>query len=302
MMTDRINISKVLLLMVAVMTVSSCAKPLAKFTLEREDARAPTNVTFDNQSEKAESYLWDFGDGNTSTESEPEHKYYLSGNYTITLKAMKGKKESMTTQTLAVEAPHDCTVEMETSLGNMTIKLYDETPKHRDNFIKLAETGYYDGLLFHRVIEGFMVQGGDPNSKNAKKGARLGSGGPGYTVPAEFTDQYAHVKGALCAARQGDNVNPEKASSGSQFYIVDGRDVSADVLDGMEKRKGIIYPAEVRTAYLENGGTPFLDQDYTVYGMVVKGLDVLDKIAQVKTSGADRPEEDVKILKVRVVK
>lgn len=299
---SKTNFSNMILLLVAAVSITSCAKPLAKFTLDSDDARAPTKVLFSNQSEKAETYLWDFGDGNTSTEAEPEHKYYLSGNYTITLKAKKGKKENMTSQTLQVEAPQDCTVEMETSLGNMTIKLYDETPKHRDNFIKLAETGYYDGLLFHRIIEGFMVQGGDPNSKGADQKARLGSGGPGYTVPAEFTDQYAHVKGALCAARQGDNANPEKASSGSQFYIVDGREVSADVLDGMEKRKGMVYPAEIRKAYEEFGGTPFLDQDYTVYGMVVKGLDVLDKIASVQTGAADRPVEDVKILKVRVVK
>jgi cyclophilin family peptidyl-prolyl cis-trans isomerase len=299
---SKTNFSNMILLLVAAVSIASCAKPLAKFTLDSDDARAPTKVLFSNQSEKAETYLWDFGDGNTSTEAEPEHKYYLSGNYTITLKAKKGKKENMTSQTLQVEAPQDCTVEMETSLGNMTIKLYDETPKHRDNFIKLAETGYYDGLLFHRIIEGFMVQGGDPNSKGADQKARLGSGGPGYTVPAEFTDQYAHVKGALCAARQGDNANPEKASSGSQFYIVDGREVSADVLDGMEKRKGMVYPAEIRKAYEEFGGTPFLDQDYTVYGMVVKGLDVLDKIASVQTGAADRPVEDVKILKVRVVK
>jgi len=296
------KIDKIIIFALAILLLASCAKPLAKFTLESDDNRAPSKVTFDNQSEKAESYLWDFGDGNTSTEENPEHKYFLSGNYTISLKASKGKKVNMTSQDIHIDAPQDCTVEMETTMGNMTIKLYDDTPKHRDNFIKLAETGFYDGLLFHRVIEGFMIQGGDPNSKGAKAGARLGNGGPGYTVPAEFTTKYAHVKGALSAARQGDGVNPEKKSSGSQFYIVHGREVKGSVLDGMEKRKNMVYPMDVREKYLEQGGTPFLDQDYTVYGQVIKGLDIIDKIAATKTEKSDRPSEDVKIIKVRVVK
>jgi len=294
-----INITTLVLLAIL---ITSCAKPIAQFAIQGDDRRAPSELTFDNKSEKAETYLWDFGDGNTSDEISPEHKYYLSGNYTVTLTAKKGKKETMTSQDILIEAPQDCTVEMETTHGTMTIKLYDDTPKHRDNFIKLAETGYYDGLLFHRVIEGFMIQGGDPNSKGATANTRLGSGGPGYTVAAEFTPKYAHVKGALCAARQGDNVNPEKRSSGSQFYIVDGKQVTADVLKSMEKRLGITYPQDVADAYIEQGGTPFLDQGYTVYGMVIEGLDVIDKIAAVAKDKADRPTEDVMIKKVRVVK
>jgi len=294
--------TKALLLLSSIVIISSCAKPLAKFAINADDKRAPSSISFDNQSEKAETYFWDFGDGNTSEEANPEHKYYLSGNYKITLKAQKGKKVNMTSQDILIDAPQDCTVEMETTHGNMTIKLYDDTPKHRDNFIKLAETGYYDGLLFHRVIDGFMIQGGDPNSKGAKSGARLGSGGPGYTVPAEFTPKYAHVKGALCAARQGDNVNPDKNSSGSQFYIVHGKAVTEEVLKSMERRNNMEYPDEVVEQYLKNGGTPFLDQGYTVYGMVVEGLDIIDKIAGVSKDRSDRPTEDVKILKVRVVK
>ncbi len=290
------------LFVMVVLMMASCAKPLAKFAIEADDKKAPSKIVFNNSSEKAESYLWDFGDGKTSTEVSPEHKYYLSGKYNVKLIAKKGKKMSETVQAIVIDPPHDCLISMETNYGAMTVRLYDGTPKHRDNFIKLAEQGYFDGLLFHRVIEGFMVQGGDPNSKNAKPGSRLGSGGPGYTVPAEFSEEYAHVKGALAAARTGGPSNPKKASSGSQFYIVHGQKATEDVIESMETRKGIKYTDEAKAAYLNNGGTPFLDQDYTVFGIVEKGLDIVDIIAGVKTDGSDRPEKDVKIIKVRVIK
>lgn len=282
--------------------LTSCAKPLAKFTVQDEDKKAPSTIIFTNNSEKAESYIWDFGDGNTSTEESPEHRYFLSGKYDVKLTAKKGKKESVMEKELIIDPPQDCLVSMETSMGSITIRLYDGTPKHRDNFIKLAESGFYDGLLFHRVIDGFMIQGGDPNSKNAKPGQRLGTGGPGYTIPAEFTEEYAHVKGALSAARQGDQVNPKRNSSGSQFYIVHGQKANADVLNNMEARKGIKYSDDIRATYMNQGGTPFLDQDYTVFGIVEKGLDIIDKIAATGTDSSDRPKEDIKIVKVRVIK
>jgi peptidyl-prolyl cis-trans isomerase B (cyclophilin B) len=177
----------------------------------------------------------------------------------------------------------------------MTAELYDATPQHRDNFIKLAEAGYFDSLLFHRVIEGFMIQGGDPNSKNAAPGIPLGSGGPGHTVPAEFVDSLIHVKGAIAAARTGDNVNPEKRSSGSQFYIVHGSPVDDNLLKNLEMRKGVTYTDEQRADYLAHGGTPFLDRDYTVFGKLLTGFDVLDKIAAVQKDGRDRPLSDVRM-------
>ncbi len=285
-----------------IVLLSSCATPLSKFTIDSSDRKAPTNIVFTNASEKAESYFWDFGDGNTSTEISPEHKYYLSGKYNVKLVAKKGKKENLSVQEIIIKAPQDCLLSMKTTLGTMTILLYDETPQHRDNFIHLAESGFYDGLLFHRVINSFMIQAGDPDSKNAKPSKRLGSGGPGYTIPAEITKQYAHVKGALSAARQGDSVNPKKESSGSQFYIVHGQKASEDVLTNMETQKEIKYSAEIKEAYINQGGTPFLDQEYTVFGRVVKGLDIIDKIASVKTGTSDRPTKDVKILSVRVIK
>lgn len=187
-----------------------------------------------------------------------------------------------------------------TSFGDMKIKLYDETPQHRDNFIKLAKAGFYDGLLFHRVISGFMIQGGDPNSKNAAPGMPLGSGGPGYTVPAEFVSTLIHKKGALAAARLGDGANPQRASSGSQFYIVQGKPVSAQELQYLSSRTGVQYSPEQMAAYAAVGGTPFLDMQYTVFGEVVEGLDVIDKIAAVRTAPGDRPLEDVKFT-VKVV-
>lgn len=278
----------------------ACAKPVAEFTAVTPDKTAPATVRFDNQSRKAETYVWDFGDGTTSTSPQPEHRYTTSGNYLVTLRAAKGDKASLDSQRVLITAPLSCMVEITTPHGKMLVRLSDKTPKHRDNFIKLAEEGYYDGLLFHRVIDGFMIQGGDPQSKGAAAGAQLGSGGPGYQVPAEFDQSLAHVKGALAAARTGDAVNPERKSSGSQFYIVSGREVSESDLNQMEARKGITYSKETRDAYLANGGVPFLDADYTVFGQVVEGMDVIDKIAQVATGRGDRPEEDV-TMQVRVI-
>ena len=183
---------------------------------------------------------------------------------------------------------------IETSMGNIELMLYDDTPIHRDNMIKLTKEGFYDGLLFHRVINNFMIQGGDPHSKNAPKGQRLGTGGPGYRIDAEFRDNHIHKKGALAAARMGDNVNPKKQSSGSQFYIVQGQVYSEEQLLQLQERKmhAPFKPEEIEI-YTTIGGTPFLDGSYTVFGEVVKGIDVLDSIAAVPTDHEDRPIEDI---------
>lgn len=200
-----------------------------------------------------------------------------------------------------VDAPGTCLVEIVTDYGTMLVQLYDETPLHRDNFLKLAEESFYDGLLFHRVIGGFMIQGGDPQSKEAAPGQQLGMGGPGYQVDAEFDESLVHLKGALAAARTGDAVNPERKSSGSQFYIVQGQPVDPSVLNMIEARSQIEYSPAQRKAYAGVGGTPQLDMLYTVFGRVVEGLDVIDKIAGVATDGRDRPVEDV-TMKIFVVK
>jgi cyclophilin family peptidyl-prolyl cis-trans isomerase len=196
---------------------------------------------------------------------------------------------------------------LQSNYGDIVVRLYDSTPLHRDNFLKLVKTGYYDSVLFHRVIQNFMIQSGDPNSKQAKPGEPLGNGGPGYTIPAEFRPTIFHKKGVIAAARMGDNVNPEKASSGSQFYIVQGKIFTDAGLDSVEtfRLNGRKIPPEQREVYKTIGGTPHLDQGYTVFGEVVKGLDVVDKIAAVQTSKAtdrDRPLEDVKIIKAKLIK
>lgn len=194
-----------------------------------------------------------------------------------------------------------------TSLGDMVLKLYDETPEHRDNFRKLAAEGFYDNTTFHRIIENFMIQGGDPNSKDDDP-MNDGQGGPGYTVPAEFNSDLFHKKGALAAARTGDQVNPQRRSSGSQFYIVHGQVYDDAMLDRVEQQiwatmQGFKFSDAAREAYTTVGGTPQLDMQYTVYGELVEGMDVLDKIAAASTArktgepvpGAliDRPSEDI---------
>jgi cyclophilin family peptidyl-prolyl cis-trans isomerase len=285
----------------AILMISGCARPVANFLVEGDGQSAPADVEFKNESKRADVFLWDFGDGKQSTEENPAHRFVLSGRYTVKLDAIKGKKTNTMEKDIHVEAPHNCLVLIETSLGNMEVLLYDSTPKHRDNFIKLAEEGFYDSLLFHRVIQGFMIQGGDPESKGADASKRLGAGGPGYQIDAEFNKENLHFKGALSAARMGDQVNPEKKSSGSQFYIVQGTPVSPDMLERIEMQKGIRYSPDQRKTYQTEGGTPFLDMDYTVFGRVTKGMDVIDKIAAVTTLPGDRPAEDV-WMKISVVK
>ena len=242
---------------------------------------------------------------------------------------------------------------IDTDMGKIKVKLFNDTPQHRDNFIKLVKDGVYEGTLFHRVIKDFMIQAGDPDSKNAPKGKMLAAGDVGYTVPAEFVyPKYFHKKGALSAARQGDNVNPKKESSGCQFYIVTGKVYNDSTLLGMEsqmnenkinvifnnlaqkhmkeiykmrkandenglydlqeklfaeaqelsaKEPEFHFTPEQIEAYTTVGGTPHLDGEYTVFGEVVEGMDVVDKIQKVKTDRSDRPEEDVKIIKATIL-
>ena len=254
-------------------------------------------------------------------------------------------------ETKPMEQGKETIVDLETTMGPIKIKLYDDTPQHRDNFVKLVKEGFYDGVLFHRVINDFMVQTGDPDSKEAKPGQMLGGGDPGYTLPAEIIyPKHYHKYGALAAARTGDNVNPERRSSSSQFYIVTGRKASQMELDRMaeravvgerqelfrklfeqnkdsikamgdrgdrkammELRQQMIdsveksvparpLPQEMAQDYLTFGGTPHLDNQYTVFGEVVSGMETVEKIQKVETDGNDRPKEDVRIIKATIEK
>ena len=185
-------------------------------------------------------------------------------------------------------------VRIKTTKGECIIMLYNQTPKHHDNFLKLTKEGFYNGTLFHRVIEEFMIQGGDPNSKNATAGQSLGSGDLGYRVDAELRDSLFHKRGVLAGASDG---NPEKASSASQFYIVQGKkwtDTSLDELR-IKRMNNRVIPEPQRKVYKEIGGSPHLDQTYTVYGEVVKGIEMVDAIAKVKKSASNRPLEDIKM-------
>ena len=198
-------------------------------------------------------------------------------------------------------------VELVTTEGTIVLRLYDSTPLHRDNFLRLVKSHYYDSVLFHRVIKNFMIQAGDPNSKRAEAGQALGDGGPDYTIPAEFRPSIFHKKGVLAAAREGDNVNPEKRSSASQFYIVQGKKFTDAGLDSVEtyRLKGRKIPPEQREVYKTVGGTPHLDQNYTVFGEVVSGLEVVDRIASTATSKGedkDRPLQNIRIIQAKLIK
>lgn len=186
---------------------------------------------------------------------------------------------------------------IETNMGNIKVMLYPETPRHTENFVKLVNEGYYDGTLFHRVIPSFMIQGGDPDSKNSTAGQPLGGGGPGYTIPHEIGAP--HIRGALAAARTN---NPEKASSGSQFYIVTGLRQSDATLDQIERQKGIKYNETQRQLYRERGGRPDLDNEYTVFGEIVKGIEIAEAISQLPGNPANRPNQDVVMTKVSIVR
>ncbi len=198
---------------------------------------------------------------------------------------------------------------LETTMGNVKLALYNETPKHRDNFLKLVKEGFYDGVLFHRVISNFMIQAGDSTTRHAKPGETLGMYSPDYTIPAEIDfPRLYHKRGALAAAREGDDVNPERASSASQFYIVYGSRMTDFQLDKAQERLNaktqgkVVLTPELRKVYFEKGGTPHLDGQYTVFGEVVEGLDVVAKIQAVETDSRARPLVDVRIVKASIIR
>lgn len=193
-------------------------------------------------------------------------------------------------------------VRIVTTKGNIVVELYQNTPIHRTNFLRLAKEGFYDSTSFHRVIKEFMIQGGDPQSKKGSSSRTVGNGGPGYTLEAELNKGHIHKRGALAAARQDDSVNPNKRSSGSQFYIVLGRKYPVKYLPKFEEDNGVSYTEEEKNTYENIGGTPHLDGGYTVFGEVVQGIEIAQEISEVKTGRADRPSEAIYIVKMEVLK
>jgi len=200
--------------------------------------------------------------------------------------------------TILPAKPVGVRVKITTELGEIVVRLYDKTPRHRNNFVKLVNDHFYDSLLFHRIIAGFMIQGGDPESKHAMPDIMLGKGDVGYTIPSEFDSTLCHKKGALAAARTN---NPEKASSGCQFYIVQGKKFTDEELDMITIQTGVYFSPARRMTYKMLGGTPKLDMNYTVFGEVESGIEVVDQIAQLQKNGYDRPMKDV-LMKMEVVK
>lgn len=276
--------------------------PKAGFESSVPAGPAPVDIQFTNTSQNADRYEWSFGDGQSSTEESPSHTYTAFGNLLVVLKAYQKDLMSVDSAYIEIPEPPRRRAVIETSFGNITVELSNRTPQHRDNFIKLAEEHFYDSLLFHRVMSGFMIQGGDPNSKNAKAGQMLGQGGPGYTIPAEIVPDLIHTKGALAAARLGDQANPQKASSGSQFYLVQGHAINADVIGQIEQVRKFQLSPDQKSAYLKAAfGTPTLDREYTVFGYVVEGLEVIDLIAAQETDpNTNRPKKDIR-MKVRMI-
>lgn len=281
--------ARILIYCICTAFLVSCSRPVAHFTIS-ESRQVPAELSFSNSSEKAQAYSWYIDDKLVSEEEDMKQLFLHSGRYNIRLEVTDGKKTDDISKELVLGPPDDCIVWMETSKGNMAFKLLEGTPIHRKNFLYKIESGYYKNKVFHRVIDGFMIQGG-----------RSSDGAAAKTIQAEIKSSNVHTRGALAAARMPDAMNPEKASSDVEFYIVQGRKIDEEGLLNMASEKLLDYTDEQISTYLHRGGAPQLDMEYTVFGYLVFGDEVIDRIASAKTDVNDKPIEDILIQDIKVL-
>lgn len=284
---------KIFWLLIACLTLWQCSTPIAAFQHNNTaPLRVPSKVYFENVSKNASGFTWLVNGLQVSNDENLNYEFLESGRYVVELIAEEGSKQVRKQSELFIQPPRNCIVLIETTAGNLVLELLEETSGHLQNFTDLVDSGFYNGLIFHRVIEDFMIQGGDNASR---------SGGKRYDDPSEIPQEimisHPHYRGALAAARMPDDMNPTKASSGSQFYIVDGRKLTDDSMKKVQSKKLFNYTAEQLTKYTEVGGAPQLDGEYTVFGYLVSGFDVLDRIAECTTDSYDKPLQDIKIIK-----
>ena len=272
--------------------MNACAKPISNFNSPPGVYTAPTYINFKNQSTGSDSYVWKIDSEIVSDSTDLNHLFLDSGRHTIELVSTKGSKESISQRDIFIEAPTECLVYILTNYGPLIVSLSDKTPGHRDNFLQLVSTSFYEGIKFHRVINGFMIQAGDPKTNPTSRKIKHPK-----EIKEEISKDLLHYRGALAAARLPDNVNPTKASSGTQFYIVEGQQLTTDAIEeyGYNRLEG--YSEDQKLQYLSHGGTPQLDGEYTVFGQLIDGYDTLDKISNVKTDKSNKPIEPVIIIK-----
>ena len=287
---------RLILIGLSCLCLTNCSKPIADFIINAEAEEAPALIKFKNTSKGAQSYVWKMDNTIISENESLEHLFLSSGRYDVELTANNNSKSAKQTKTLFIEAPQECRVYMKTTLGEMTFVLNELAPIHRDNFIDLVEKEYYIGLSFHRVINGFMAQGGDKKSRKERVLVETSE-----EITQEINTELIHRKGALAGARMPDEINPERASSGTQFYIVDGKTLNEYDIKAFADKNLVDYNKEQIALYLKHGGAPQLDGAYTIFGQLINGFDTLDKITKVEIGDQDKPLEAIRILELKII-
>ncbi len=283
-------------LFILVITFVQCKGPTALFLIEEDTLVAPANIIGANKSRNDENFIWKLDGVELSQSEDLLHTILESGAYELELCAYKNNNFDCTAQKVNVAAPQNCIVYINTTVGVMTFELFEETPGHLINFVDLVEQEYYNGLAFHRVINDFVIQIGDNATRLADEDFEVKK-----QIPKEINTDRIHIKGALAAARMPDNVNPEKASSGTQFFIVDGRELNLEDIENYEAAKATDYSEGQIEAYLKHGGAPQLDEEYSVFGILMSGVEVLEAISSVLTDENQKPIENIRILDMKFI-